>query len=151
MSLAVLSFLTFCRLFFVFIFFFCLHFHMLSSRGSWNILSSEMANDMTDVWFSLRSLVAHITRSTATSDGEIYLDLEVDLLAFCTIPIAVESWCKSLSTQHDHIMPPEHESIGLPPASTHDILRPHSNRRPLYLHVCGITAKGEKKEKKNKL
>lgn len=69
------------------------------------------------------------------------------LLAFWTSPSADGSWCKSLSTQHDHIIPPEHESIGFPPANTQDILKPHSNRRPLYLHVCGITANFHKTNK----
>lgn len=61
------------------------------------------------------------------------------LLAFCTNPSDDDSWCRSLSTQHDHIIPPEHESTGFPPAKTHDMLNPHSKRLPLYLHVCGIT------------
>lgn len=61
------------------------------------------------------------------------------LLAFCTRPTLVCSCCISLSTQHDQIMPPEHKSMGLPPASTHDMLRPHSKRTPLNLHVWGIT------------
>lgn len=76
------------------------------------------------------------------------LDSTLYSLAFWTSPRDVDSWCRSLSTQHDQIIPPEHESIGFPPAKTHDILSPHSKRRPLYLHVCGITAK--KKQKKNK-
>lgn len=74
------------------------------------------------------------------------MDSFINLLAFCTRPDDAESWCRSLSTQHDHIMPPEHESIGLPPAKTHDILKPHSNRCPLYLHVCGITEKVRKQK-----
>lgn len=75
-----------------------------------------------------------------------YFDLNIKLilLAFWTNPIEVDSWCKSLSTQQDQIIPPEHESTGLPPANTHDILKPHSNRLPLYLHVCGITTSGYK-------
>lgn len=63
------------------------------------------------------------------------------LLALLTAPSAeLDSWCISRSTQHDQIMPPEHRSSGFPPPSTHDMLRPHSKRRPLNLHVCGITA-----------
>lgn len=41
------------------------------------------------------------------------------LLAFCKAPsVGFDSWCTSLSTQHDHIIPPEQRSNGFPPART---------------------------------
>lgn len=78
----------------------------------------------------------------------IFRDI-IHSLAFCTNPTDVDSWWRSLSTQHDQIIPPEQESIGLPPANTHEMLSPHSNLRPLYLHVCGITAELEENRKYN--
>lgn len=76
-----------------------------------------------------------------------WLEIQWYLLAFCTKPSDDDSWCKSLSTQHDQIMPPEHESTGFPPANTHDMLKPHSKRLPLYLHVCGITVGAKRNAK----
>lgn len=61
------------------------------------------------------------------------------LLAFCTVDTLFSSGScccgVSLSTQHDHIIPPEHKSTGFPPLSTHEIDNPHSNLRPLYRQV----------------
>lgn len=83
--------------------------------------------------FSMNLIIHSRLRKTKKKLKSLYL------LAFCTNPCDDDSWCRSLSTQHDQIIPPEHESTGFPPAKTHDILNPHSNRLPLYLHVCGIT------------
>uniref|UniRef100_A0A1B0BNG5 MD-2-related lipid-recognition domain-containing protein n=1 Tax=Glossina palpalis gambiensis TaxID=67801 RepID=A0A1B0BNG5_9MUSC len=58
------------------------------------------------------------------------------LLVLLTWPAFVLiSSLNSLSTQHDHIMPPEHKSTGLPPLKTQDIERPHSNFLPRYLQT----------------
>lgn len=55
----------------------------------------------------------------------------------------LSSASRSLSTQHDQIMPPEQRSSGLPPPKTHEMDRPHSNLWPRKRHDCGITAKTE--------
>lgn len=64
-----------------------------------------------------------------------FLILNIYLLALCTVDTLFSSGScccgVSRSTQHDHIMPPEHKSTGFPPLSTHDIDNPHSNLRPL--------------------
>uniref|UniRef100_A0A1A9UK26 Uncharacterized protein n=1 Tax=Glossina austeni TaxID=7395 RepID=A0A1A9UK26_GLOAU len=64
------------------------------------------------------------------------------LLVLLTCPaFELISSLNSLSTQHDHIMPPEHKSTGLPPLKTQDIERPHSNFLPRYLQRgCGQAA-----------
>lgn len=106
-------------------------------RSSFTFTQIRLSGQICNMLFK-RCMFAHAN----TQSSKNILPIECFyLLAFCTNPIDDDSWCKSLSTQHDQIMPPEHESIGLPPAKTHEMLRPHSNRRPLYLHVCGITAK----------
>lgn len=62
------------------------------------------------------------------------------LLALWTAPCSGSlSGAKSRSMQQDHIIPPEQRSSGLPPPSTQDRERPHSNLRPLCRHVWGIT------------
>lgn len=60
-------------------------------------------------------------------------------LALCNAPTVDSSAFSSLSIQHDQIIPPEHKSIGLPPFSTQDIERPHSNLYPWYRQLWGIT------------
>lgn len=53
------------------------------------------------------------------------------LLVLLTWPaLFASSSLGSLSTQQDHIIPPEHKSNGFPPLKTHDIDSPHSNFWP---------------------
>lgn len=114
-----------------------LYLYLKQSRAFWNeTLKNENKNNTVKCKNSLAfSIVPTEFEAAVTDDDDGDDDDEED----------PDVWILSLDTQQLHIMPPLHKSTGLPPSSTHEMLRPQSNLLLLYQQVWGITVYGGKK------